>query len=303
MPSEVASALVAALCAIGVVLLLSGARRLRRRLTTTRRIGTLLAEAPLAQAPVEPNSLAARVRGQLQRIGPLIAWAARLTELRVPALGLALVSMLLAVATLSVPWALLAVAMAMLGHALGARARRQRRVESQAVATLQLLSSGLRAGYSVSQALGLVARRSPEPTASEFTLLSQEIDLGVDLDDGLRHLAARTANADYQLVSIIIGVQHDVGGNLAQILDLVGVTVRERFELRREVSALTAQQRMSSIVLTVLPFGLLLFLFVTDRSFVDPLFKDPIGQGLLVVAGAMIMVGWVVMRSIGRVDV
>jgi tight adherence protein B len=98
-------------------------------------------------------------------------------------------------------------------------------------------------------------------------------------------------------------VQHEVGGNLAQILDSVGHTLRERFELRRQVEAVTAQQRLSSLVLSVLPFGLLLLLFVMDRSFVDPLFTNPIGRLMLALSAVMVFIGWTIMRSIGRVEV
>src|SRR5262249_8996529 len=121
--------------------------------------------------------------------------------------------------------------------------------------------------------------------------------------DAMRHLSQRTANADYELVSIIVRVQHEVGGNLAQILDSVSDTLRERLELRRQVAALTAQQRLSSVVLTILPFPLLVLLFVMDRSFVAPLFTETIGRLMLVLAGLMVFLGWTIMRSIGRVEV
>jgi tight adherence protein B len=134
-------------------------------------------------------------------------------------------------------------------------------------------------------------------------LATQEIGLGVPLHVAFARLARRTANKDYQLVAIIIRVQHEVGGTLAQILDSVGSTLRERFELRRQVESLTAQQKLSSLVLTVLPFALLLFLFVMDRSFVEPLFTVPLGRVMLSAAGVMVFVGWAVMRSIGRVEV
>src|SRR5205823_9543980 len=116
------------------------------------------------------------------------------------------------------------------------------------------------------------------------------IAVGVQLAEAIMRMARRTANRDYELVAIIIRVQHEVGGNLAQILDSVGSTLRERFELRRQVNALTAQQRLSSMVLTVLPFALLLFLFAVDRSFVEPLFTQTLGRILLAASGAMVLI-------------
>ncbi len=197
----------------------------------------------------------------------------------------------------------LAVLAAALAYALGATNRRRRLIEAQALNALQLLSQGLRAGYSVPQAIALVARHSPEPTSSEFSLASQEISIGVQLADALARLGVRTANPDYNLVAIIVRVQYEVGGNLAQILDSVGNTLRERFDLRRQMNALTAQQRLSSMILTGLPFGLLAFLWVMDRSFVAPLFTQTAGQILLVVAGVMVMIGWTIMQSMGRIEV
>src|SRR6202035_4989230 len=91
-------------------------------------------------------------------------------------------------------------------YALGATDRRCRRVESQALNALQLLSQGLRAGYSVPQPIALVARHSPEPTAAEFSLAAQEISIGVQLADAIARLATRTANPDYDLVAIIVRV-------------------------------------------------------------------------------------------------
>jgi tight adherence protein B len=188
-------------------------------------------------------------------------------------------------------------------YALGAGQRRRALIEAQSLDAMSLLASGLRAGYSVPQAVALVARQSPEPTAAEFGIAAQEIAVGVGLADAITRLARRTANADYALVAIIIRVQHEVGGNLAQILDSVSSTMRERLELRQYVQSLTAQQRLSSMVLTVLPFGLLAFLFVVDRSFVDPLFTEPVGRLMLALAGVMVFVGWTIMRGMGRVEV
>jgi tight adherence protein B len=188
-------------------------------------------------------------------------------------------------------------------YALGKSDRRRKRIETQALGAMQLLASGLRAGYSVPQAIALVARQSPEPTASAFALAAQEISIGVQLADSIARLAKRTANADYELVAIIVRVQHEVGGNLAQILDSVGNTLRERFDLRRQVSSLTAQQRLSSTLLTLLPFFLLTFLFLVDRSFVEPLFNETAGRLMLAAAAAMVFIGWTIMRSIGQVEV
>ena len=90
------------------------------------------------------------------------------------------------------------------------------------------------------------------------------------------------------------------GGNFA--VSILINTLRERFDLRRQMNALTAQTRLSSMMLTGLPFGLLAFLFVMDRSFVTPLFTQPMGQILLIVAGVMVLIGWTIMQSMTRIE-
>lgn len=294
------AALIAGLCALGVVVLGSGVYRLRRRRATSRRVAAVLAETHTARPGYRmqlPTRWTLEVRQALAQI------EARDSTLRGPTLALVCVCALIGLATASPVWLIAAVLAALGAYLLGGRERRRRRVEAQALDAMGLLASGLRAGYSVPQAVALVAKHSPEPTAAEFGVAAQEISVGVQLAEAIARLSKRTANADYELVAIIVRVQNEVGGNLAQILDSVGDTLRERFELRRQVEALTAQQRLSSIVLTVLPFALLTILFVMDRSFVDPLFKEPLGRLMLALAGVMVFLGWTVMRSVGRVEV
>jgi tight adherence protein B len=297
--------LIAGACALGVVVLATGLYRFRRRAVASRRYAALLATEPISVYPGASAQLDAPARSQwqieLRHARAVIE--ARGSMLRGPTLALSCMSGLVGLATVTPALIALAVLGAAAAYALGATDRRCRQVEAQALNALQLLSQGLRAGYSVPQAIALVARHSPEPTAAEFSLAAQEISIGVHLADAIARLALRTANPDYNLVAIIVRVQYEVGGNLAQILDSVGDTLRERFDLRRQMNALTAQQRLSSMILTGLPFGLLAFLFVMDRSFVDPLFTQPIGQLLLVVAGVMVFIGWTIMRSMGRIEV
>lgn len=297
------AALIAALCGLGVVVLGSGMYRWRRRAVTSRRVAALIVEAPLqnAQRPAAVERAVPRWQLELRQV--LAQLEARDSVLRGPTIGLACVCAFIGLASISPGWIVLAALAGVAAYLLGGRERRRRRIEAQALDAMGLLASGLRAGYSVPQAIVLVGKHSPEPTAAEFALAAQEISVGVQLADAFVRLSKRTANADYELVAIIIRVQHEVGGNLAQILDSVGNTLRERFELRRQVDALTAQQRLSSMVLTFLPFALLLFLFVVDRSFVDPLFSEPIGRLMLALAGVMVFLGWTIMRSIGRVEV
>ena len=297
-----AAAVIAALCAAGVVLMTSGVYRLNQRTVTARRVGELLGDAATPSQDHAPHlHVPAPWQVELRQLTAQIV--AHGPALRGPAIALACVCALIGLATVSSLWLIVALLSALAAYAFGARERRRSRIESQALDAMDLLASGLRAGYSVPQAIELVAKHSPEPTAFEFALAAQEISLGVPLFEAMSRLARRAANRDYELVAIIVRVQHEVGGNLAQILDSVGATLRERFELRRQVNALTAQQRLSSLVLTVLPFALLLFLFLMDRSFVEPMFTAVLGRLMLALAGAMVFIGWSIMRTIGRVEV
>ena len=303
MSQEQIALLIAGLAGAGVGLLSLGTWRARRRLMTSRHVASMLGLERLPRIDEPRPHRTLHVPNLTQVRGLLARMQTRDTQIRPLAVALACVAALIGLASVSMVWILLAAASALLAWYLGARERRRRRIESQALNAMQLLSSGLRAGYSVPQAVTLVARHSPEPTAFEFGVAAREIGLGIHLADAIARLATRTANPDYALVAIIIRVQHEVGGNLAQILDSVASTLRERMELRRQVNALTAQQRLSSMVLTILPFGLLLVLFAMDRTFVDPLFSDPIGRLLLAAAGVMVFIGWTIMRSMGRVEV
>jgi tight adherence protein B len=178
----------------------------------------------------------------------------------------------------------------------------RRRLEEQAAPAFEMLANGLRAGFSVPQAIGLVAREIPEPTASEFALVEREIALGSSLADALTHLAQRTHLPDYDLVSTVIWIQSEVGGNLPVVLDSVVATVRERFGMREQVLALTAQQRLASIVLTLLPVVILLLLLSVDRTFVEPMFSLLPGRVMLALAALLVTFGWFALRAVGRVE-
>jgi tight adherence protein B len=184
---------------------------------------------------------------------------------------------------------------------LVSRSESQERIERQIPSAVRLLASGLRAGLSVQQSLALVAKESPEPTATEFGRAAQEVTLGLGLEEALNRLSDRTAR-DYALVSTIVSVQHEVGGNLAQALDAVAENLRERAELRQHAAAIAAQQQLSALVLTALPIVVFLYTFVVSRAYLDPLFDSVIGRLLMVLAACLLVVGWKAMRWVGRVE-
>jgi tight adherence protein B len=171
-------------------------------------------------------------------------------------------------------------------------AREKRRFEEQLPDTLTLLSTSLRAGYSLLQAIEAVAQEAPEPTAREFGRAIAEARLGRPVVDALQGIVDRTQSQDFAWAVMAIEIQREVGGNLSEVLQTVADTMRARNQLKGEIRALTAEGRISAIVLGALPFALGLFLWTTNPDYLRPLFENTfglisIGVGLLLMAGGI----------------
>ncbi|HUW04021.1 MAG TPA: VWA domain-containing protein [Acidimicrobiales bacterium] len=171
------------------------------------------------------------------------------------------------------------------------RTRRQTRFADQLADTLLLFSSTLRAGYGLPQAIDTVANESPEPTATEFGRVVLEARLGRPADESLERLGIRMNNEDFGWVVDAVRIQRDVGGNLAEVLDHIEETIRARSRIRRQVRALTAEGRLSAIVLLSLPFGIGLIIWISNPDYIKPLFTDTIGRIMLGVGLLLILVG------------
>ena len=179
------------------------------------------------------------------------------------------------------------------------RANRQRQLFAEQLPdNLQVLASALRAGHSLVGALSVVVDDSAEPSKSEFKRLIADEQLGVPLEDAFEVVAMRMENKDLGQVGLVAALQHETGGNTAEVLDRVADTVRERFELRRLVRTLTAQGRMSRWILTSLPIFLLLVITVLNPDYIDPLYSRSSGRIVLVLAAAMVTCGSLVIRKI-----
>jgi tight adherence protein B len=179
------------------------------------------------------------------------------------------------------------------------RVRRQQNLfASQLPDNLQVLASALRAGHSLVGALSVVVEDSPEPSRREFRRAIADEQLGVPLDDAIEAVAVRMNSTDLRQVGLVASLQHETGGNTAEVLDRVADTVRERFELRRLVKTLTTQGRMSRWILTSLPVVLLLVITALNPNYVEPLYTHVFGRVLLVVAAVMVTAGSLVIRKI-----
>jgi tight adherence protein B len=181
--------------------------------------------------------------------------------------------------------------------------KRQNALVDQLADTLAILASSLRAGYSFLQALDTVSKEVGEPSAHEFQRVVAEIRLGRPIEEALTAMADRIDSDDLRWAVIAINVQRQVGGNLAEVLDIVANTVRERAYIRRQVRVLSAEGRISVAILSAIPFGLLLYMAVVNPEYVSVLFNRTIGIALLTVGGILIAIGIFIMSRMVKIDV
>jgi tight adherence protein B len=171
---------------------------------------------------------------------------------------------------------------------------------------LNLMVNGLRAGYSTVQALEAVSRELPAPICDEFRRVVQEMQLGISMDQALDNLLRRIPSDDLDLVITAINVQREVGGNLAEILDTISYTIRERVRIKGEIRVLTSQVKYSGRFLSMMPIFVILILYVLNRAYIEEFFTPenvPCGYISLGVAGLMIIGGYFAMNKLGEVEV
>lgn len=164
--------------------------------------------------------------------------------------------------------------------------------------TITLIANALRAGSSFLQAIELVVRESRPPVATEFGRVIREVNLGLPFDAAMENMVRRMRSDDFELMATAINIQHSVGGNLAEILDSIAFTIRERVRIKGEIRTLTAQQRLSGYVVGLLPFGLAGFIYLAAPTFFDPMFDSKVAVAGLP-AGIIILGFGVLMMMIG----
>ena len=183
------------------------------------------------------------------------------------------------------------------------RTRRRKAFHAALPDTLQLISGSLAAGLSLSQSMDTVVREGTEPVAGEFKRVLVETRLGVPLEDALESLGERFESKDFEWVVMAIKIQRQVGGNLAELLDTVAATMREREYIRRQVNTLAAEGKLSAVVLAALPPCFLGYLALSQPSYVAPLFNDVRGIVMLVGASVWLLLGILWMRKLIKVEV
>jgi tight adherence protein B len=168
---------------------------------------------------------------------------------------------------------------------------------------LQLMSTSLKSGFGVMEAVQTVGREMDEPLAGEFTRIVDHARVGGSFEDGLGTMVERMDSQDLHIVARALDIHRKVGGDLAAILDGVATTMREREELRGHVMALTAQQRLGGVIVALLPLWIVGFFLVADPDFISPLWEEQAGRILLVVGAAMDGAAFFLMRYFMTIEV
>lgn len=252
----------------------------------------------------------AQERGALQMIETALEQAnvpIRPGEAIIGAIGLAIVAGVVASALARSALAGLGAGVAVLFLAATAvnvvAARERKKFANQLPDTLTLIATSLRAGYSLLQAVEAVAQEAPEPTAREFGRAMAEIRLGRSVNDALDDVATRMESQDFEWAVLAIAIQREVGGNLAEVLQTTAETMLQRNRLRREMKALTAEGRISAVVLSGLPFLLFVVIWLVNPTYIQPLISTVKGYMALGAAGALLVAGVIWLQRIVKIEV
>jgi len=183
------------------------------------------------------------------------------------------------------------------------RSGRMRACEDQLVDLLSLSSNSLRSGWSFLQALEHVSTELPAPISEEVRQLLEEVSLGASPEDALVALQERIPSYDLELIITAVLIQRRAGGNLAEMMDTIAHTIRERIKLLGEIRVITAEARLSMWLLSLLPVGLLVVLSAMNPGYTAPMFEDPRGRLLLLMAVALEVTGVFVLRRLAVIKV
>jgi tight adherence protein B len=181
--------------------------------------------------------------------------------------------------------------------------QRQKKFNAQLGDTLTLLSNAIKAGYSFAQAIDTVAKNAVPPIGDEFARAVREMNLGGSPDEALQNITKRIASADFDLVATAYSIHRTVGGNLAEILDNIAYTIRERVRIKGEIATLTAQARASGTLITFLPIVLAAFMFFVTPTYFRPMFENFIGWILIAIGLLMIFFGNLIIRRVIAIEV
>jgi tight adherence protein B len=181
--------------------------------------------------------------------------------------------------------------------------QRIKRIDGQLVDALILISNSLKSGYSFLQGMELVADEAPHPISSEFRRMLRETNLGYPMEQAMDGMSERVPSEDLDLVITVVKIQRQIGGNLAEILDKIVHTIRERIRIKGEVNTLTAQGKLQGIILTLLPPAMCVAIYMMSPDFMKPLFTTLMGKAALGVAFLLQMMGGFMIKKIVEIRV
>jgi tight adherence protein B len=183
------------------------------------------------------------------------------------------------------------------------RSRRVSKLDSQLPDALTMLANALKSGFGLMQSMDLVARELEHPIATDIRRMLQDINVGAATDEALQNLAKRAGSSDLDIVVTAMLIQQSTGGNLAEILETVGHTMRERIRIRGEIKTLTTQQVMTGFIIGMLPVFLALAISVINPGYINLLFTRTVGQVMIAGAVMMEMFGMFVIKRILAIEV
>ena len=189
------------------------------------------------------------------------------------------------------------------GHLYYSKWRRLGEIQRQLPDALELIGRALRAGHALFVGMKMVGSEMRDPIAGEFQRGFDEISMGVSVPESLGHMADRVELMDVKFFVTSVNIQRETGGNLGEIVDSLGRLIRKRFELKKKVRALSADGRISAIVLMSLPFGMAVIFYFINPEYLMPLFTDPMGQKMVAGAAIMMILGGIVMKKMIAIKV
>ena len=182
------------------------------------------------------------------------------------------------------------------------RARRMKKFLSQLPASIEVMIRSLGAGHPMPSAVNLVANEMPDPIGSEFGILSDELNYGIELDDALLNMVHRVGLDETKLLAISISVQRGTGGNLIEILQNLANMIRDRIMMRAKIKAISAEGRITAVIMAMFPFGLFFMIRTLVPTYFDPLWESGYGGIVVSVCGFFMIIGIIILNRLVRFD-
>jgi tight adherence protein B len=176
-------------------------------------------------------------------------------------------------------------------------------VERQMPGVMELLARSMRAGHTLSSAMELASKETPHPLGTELRMAYEEQRLGMSMAEALEHMLARIASQDFRYFVTAVLIQSETGGNLAEVMEKIGYLIRERLKFMGKVRSLTAEGRLSGIILGGLPFAMASLIYIIQPKYLQPLFTDPIGQKMLIFGLVAMILGLISIKKIIQIKI